>query len=84
LLARAGIGGTAAPLILPEINEATVRLLTRHGCEVVVARGSGCCGAIDHHLGRQGPALEAGRARVVELFRRTVDLEKAFFDAAYG
>jgi glycolate oxidase iron-sulfur subunit len=34
-----------------EINEATVRLLTRHGCEVVVAKGGGCCGALTHHLG---------------------------------
>ncbi|MCX7889850.1 MAG: glycolate oxidase subunit GlcF [Rhodobacteraceae bacterium] len=33
------------------INEATVRLLTRLGCEVVVARGAGCCGALSHHMG---------------------------------
>ncbi|MCA8883701.1 MAG: glycolate oxidase iron-sulfur subunit, partial [Rhodobacteraceae bacterium] len=35
-----------------DINDATIRLLTRHGCEVVVADGAGCCGALAHHMGR--------------------------------
>src|SRR5713101_2984825 len=43
--------GCAQQVLAPEINEATIRLLTRHGCEVVVAVGSGCCGALVHHLG---------------------------------
>ena len=66
--------GCAQQVLGPEINEATVRLLTRHGCEVVVARGSGCCGAIDHHLGRQGPALKAVRANVAA-WTREIDTE---------
>lgn len=33
------------------IDAATVRVLTRHGCEVVVAQGGGCCGALPLHLG---------------------------------
>ena len=44
--------GCAQPVIAPEINEATVRLLTRHGCEVVIAKGAGCCGGLTHHMGR--------------------------------
>ena len=41
------------------INAATIRLLQRHGCEVVVAPGVGCCGALPLHMGRsaQGKAL---------------------------
>jgi len=41
------------------INAATIRLLQRHGCEVVVAAGVGCCGALPLHMGReaQGKAL---------------------------
>jgi glycolate oxidase iron-sulfur subunit len=66
--------GCAQQVLGPEINEATVRLLTRHGCEVVVARGSGCCGAIDHHLGRQEPALKAVRANVAA-WTREIDTE---------
>ena len=44
--------GCVQQALAPAINEATVRLLTRHGCEVVVAEGAGCCGALEHHLGR--------------------------------
>jgi glycolate oxidase iron-sulfur subunit len=44
--------GCAQRVLAPSINEATIRLLTRHGCEVVVAAGSGCCGALNHHLGQ--------------------------------
>jgi glycolate oxidase iron-sulfur subunit len=44
--------GCAQKVLSPQINEATIRLLTRHGCEVVVARESGCCGALTHHLGQ--------------------------------
>jgi glycolate oxidase iron-sulfur subunit len=41
------------------INAATIRVLQRHGCEVVVAPGVGCCGALPLHMGRaaQGKAL---------------------------
>ena len=46
------LAGCAQQVVAPEINEATVRLLTRHGCEVVVARGAGCCGGLVHHMGR--------------------------------
>ena len=56
--------GCAQKVLAPEINEATVRLLTRHGVEVVVARGAGCCGALVHHMGKEAPALDAARANV--------------------
>jgi glycolate oxidase iron-sulfur subunit len=46
--------GCAQRVLAPQINEATIRLLTRHGCEVVVSEGAGCCGALTHHLGRGG------------------------------
>ncbi len=46
--------GCAQRVLAPQINESTVRLLTRHGCEVVVAQGAGCCGALTHHLGQGG------------------------------
>src|SRR5579872_3264538 len=48
------LSGCAQQVLMPQINEATIRLLTRHGCEVVVAEGSGCCGALTHHLGKDG------------------------------
>jgi glycolate oxidase iron-sulfur subunit len=56
--------GCAQQVVAPEINEATIRLLTRHGCEVVVAEGSGCCGALVHHLGQEAPALAFAKANI--------------------
>ena len=44
--------GCAQKALDPEINAATLRLLTRHGCEVVIAKGMGCCGALTHHMGK--------------------------------
>jgi glycolate oxidase iron-sulfur subunit len=56
--------GCAQKVLAPEINEATIRLLTRHGCEVVVAQGSGCCGSLAHHLGQERQALDLSRANI--------------------
>jgi len=44
--------GCAQRALNTDINDATIRILTRHGCDVVVARGSGCCGALTHHMGK--------------------------------
>ncbi|MEI4473283.1 glycolate oxidase subunit GlcF [Frigidibacter sp. MR17.24] len=44
--------GCAQKALDTDINDATIRLLTRLGCEVVVARGMGCCGALTHHMGQ--------------------------------
>jgi glycolate oxidase iron-sulfur subunit len=46
------LAGCAQQALAPQINAATIRLLTRLGCEVVVPAGAGCCGALVHHLGR--------------------------------
>jgi glycolate oxidase iron-sulfur subunit len=48
------LSGCAQQVLAPQINEATIRLLTRHGCEVVLPKGAGCCGALTHHLGQDG------------------------------
>ncbi len=44
--------GCAQRALNTDINTATIRLLTRHGCEVVIAEGMGCCGALTHHMGK--------------------------------
>ncbi len=56
--------GCAQQVLAPEINEATIRLLTRLGAEIVVAPGSGCCGALQHHLGDEAAALRLARANI--------------------
>jgi glycolate oxidase iron-sulfur subunit len=55
--------GCVQQVLAPQINEATIRLLTRHGCDVVVAKGAGCCGALTHHLGQEGDSY--ARANIV-------------------
>jgi glycolate oxidase iron-sulfur subunit len=56
--------GCAQSVLDPGINEATVRLLTRLGYEVVVAQGEGCCGSLVHHMGREEQALAQARNNV--------------------
>lgn len=56
--------GCAQSVLDPGINEATVRLLTRLGVEVVVPQGEGCCGALTHHMGREEQALDFARQNV--------------------
>ena len=58
------LAGCVQQVMDGDINAATIRLLTRNGCEVVLARGAGCCGAIAHHLGDHGNALAAARANL--------------------
>ena len=58
------LAGCAQKVLAPEINEATIRLLTRRGCEVVIARGSGCCGSLSHHLGQKASALGFARDNI--------------------
>ena len=58
------LSGCAQQVLAPTINESTVRLLTRLGCEVVVARGAGCCGALVHHMGQEHQALAQAKANI--------------------
>jgi glycolate oxidase iron-sulfur subunit len=56
--------GCAQQVLDPRINEATIRLLTRLGCEVAVAPGAGCCGALTHHLGQRDAAHDAASRNI--------------------
>jgi glycolate oxidase iron-sulfur subunit len=56
--------GCAQAVLAPSINEAAARLLTRHGIEVVLAAGEGCCGSLVHHMGRESQALAQARANI--------------------
>ncbi|KIC28407.1 glycolate oxidase subunit GlcF [Leisingera sp. ANG-M6] len=56
--------GCAQKALNTDINDATIRLLTRLGCEVVVARGAGCCGALTHHMGREDESRTAAAKNI--------------------
>ncbi|MCB2132283.1 MAG: 4Fe-4S dicluster domain-containing protein, partial [Rhodobacteraceae bacterium] len=56
--------GCAQKALNTDINDATIRLLRRLGCEVVVAKGAGCCGALTHHMGRTGESHASAEANI--------------------
>lgn len=56
--------GCAQRALNTDINDATIRLLRRAGCEVVIARGQGCCGALAHHMGKGRLAHDAARGLI--------------------
>jgi glycolate oxidase iron-sulfur subunit len=51
------------------VNAAAVRVLVAAGCEVVIPREQGCCGALMTHAGREAEAIAAAR-RVIDVFER--------------
>ncbi|WP_406645911.1 glycolate oxidase subunit GlcF [Aliisedimentitalea scapharcae] len=63
--------GCAQKALNTDINDATIRLLTRLGCEVVVADGAGCCGALTHHMGRVDDS-HAAAARNIRAWMREI------------
>jgi glycolate oxidase iron-sulfur subunit len=72
------LAGCAQQVLAPQINEATIRLLTRLGIEVVIPAEAGCCGALTHHMGMHAPAMDSVRANVQAW---TFELEGAGLDA---
>lgn len=56
--------GCAQQVLAPAINESTIRILRRHGCDVVVASGAGCCGALEHHMGKSEDARRKARKNI--------------------
>ncbi len=57
--------GCVQQALRPAINDASVRILRRLGAEVVIAGdGAGCCGALDHHIGKDAKARKYARANM--------------------
>ena len=64
-LARVALlAGCANEAVKPSITQSAIRLLNRHGVEVVVAQGEGCCGSLVHHLGREQEGLTQARVNI--------------------
>ena len=58
------LSGCINPVLSPSTDEAAIRLLNRHGIEVVVAAGEACCGSLVHHMGREDEALALARNNI--------------------
>ena len=68
------LSGCAQPVLKPGFNEAAVRLLNRHGVEVVQPKGEGCCGALVHHMGRDEQSRVFAK-RNIDVWIREMDGE---------
>ena len=66
--------GCAQKALNTDINDATIRLLTRLGAEVVVAEGAGCCGALTHHMGKEDES-HATAAKNIRAWAKEMDGE---------
>ncbi len=61
---RATVGmltGCVQHAFFPEVNAATARVLAAEGCEVIIPRQQGCCGALSVHNGREEEAKRFAR-----------------------
>ena len=58
------LAGCVQKVISPQINEATIRLLNRHNIEVVVLKSIGCCGSLNHHLGKEKIATDTFKKNI--------------------
>lgn len=62
--------GCVQRLFFSPVNEATVRVLTANGCEVVIPKTQGCCGALPEHQGQTKPAQALAR-QMIDSFEGT-------------
>ncbi len=56
--------GCVQEVLQPSINRAAIRMLKRHGVDVVLVKEERCCGALSHHLGDEDEALASARHNV--------------------
>ena len=69
---RAVVGmltGCVQSVFFPQVNAATARVLAAEGCDVIIPRGQGCCGALSLHSGREAEAAAFAR-RTIALFEQ--------------
>ena len=62
------------------VNEATVRVLTANGCEVVIPKTQGCCAALPAHQGQEQQAQALAR-QIIDSFAGT-DVDAVIINAA--
>ena len=58
------LAGCIANVFFARLNEATVRVLQKNGCEVVIPLGQGCCGALHVHGGMREEARKLARRNI--------------------
>lgn len=72
--------GCVQRLFFSPVNEATVRVLTANGCEVVIPKTQGCCAALPEHQGQREQAKALAR-QMIDSFADT-DVDAVIINAA--
>jgi glycolate oxidase iron-sulfur subunit len=67
------VAGCVQRAFFPNVNAATVRVLSAEGCDVRVPAGQGCCGALSLHSGRLDEAKRFARALIERFEHALVD-----------
>ena len=67
------VAGCVQRAFFPNVNAATIRVLAAEGCEVIVPRGQGCCGALSLHSGRPDEAKRFARALIERFEKQRLD-----------
>ncbi len=73
---RAVVGmltGCVQSVFFPRVNAATARVLAAEGCDVIIPRGQGCCGALSLHSGREAEATAFARRTIAQFEQAGVD-----------
>jgi glycolate oxidase iron-sulfur subunit len=65
--------GCVQKLFFDRVNQATVRVLTANGCEVVIPPAQGCCAALPHHQGQEEQARTLARQMIDNFINTNVD-----------
>ncbi|WNZ23367.1 4Fe-4S dicluster domain-containing protein [Leptolyngbya sp. NK1-12] len=72
--------GCVQRLFFSDVNEATARVLSANGCEVVIPKTQGCCAALPHHQGQEAQAQALAR-QMIDSFAGT-DVDAIIINAA--
>jgi Fe-S oxidoreductase len=73
---RAVVGmltGCVQSVFFPQVNASTARVLAAEGCDVVIPRGQGCCGALSLHSGRESEAMTFAQRTIATFEQAGVD-----------
>lgn len=68
------ITGCVQKLFFDRVNQATVRVLSANGCEVIVPPNQGCCAALPHHQGQEEQARTMARQTIDTFAETNVDV----------
>jgi len=72
------LGGCIANISFARLNEATVRVLQKNGCEVTIPADQGCCGALHVHAGIRDEARRLARRNIDALLKIDALLDGGF------